>query len=241
MKKGVVSLVWIIAVAAVAAFFISIIFNSNLVLLSSPNTTANISDYNNISIKGLFDSGFTINDIEGESGMINDLIIVNDNDEGRILQVTSIPPGTSTNDYTRLRDIITNVDYDFSTGVNNKTTSARSIGGAEYHVGTDPSNADSAVWTVNMTWGAGSASGSWGTQRTLFPRMKLKNGEWIAFLVNTSVNNETVYSLPGLYTLSDYKAGSRLTFHNHTLAAGMNSTTFGNVVFNTTWEFNVTS
>ena len=63
MKKGVVSLVWIIAVAAVAAFFISIIFNSNLVLLSSPNTTANISDYNNISIKGLFDSGFTINDI----------------------------------------------------------------------------------------------------------------------------------------------------------------------------------
>src|SRR3989344_6807715 len=215
MKKGVVSLVWIIAVAAVAAFFISIIFNSNLVLLSSPNTTANISDYNNISIKGLFDSGFTINDIEGESGMINDLIIVNDNDEGRILQVTSIPPGTSTNDYTRLRDIITNVDYDFSTGVNNKTTSARSIGGAEYHVGTDPSNSNSALWTVKITWGpganSGSAAGHVGSQITMFPRISTGNGTWVAILGSNNITNGTIYSLPSNQSFNNSKTGFNLT------------------------------
>src|SRR3989344_5552385 len=228
------------AVSARAAFTSALGDGKEYTLVYAKDSD-NTADSSLARIDLAYDNNLNISVQEGENIRVNQRMMVNDNDEGRILQVISIGAGTSTNDYTRLRDIITNVDYDFSTGVNNKTTSARSIGGAEYHVGTDPSNADSAVWTVNMTWGAGSAAGSWGTQRTLFPRMKLKNGEWIAFLVNTSVNNETVYSLPGLYTLSDYKAGSRLTFHNHTLAAGMNSTTFGNVVFNTTWEFNVTS
>ncbi len=185
-----------------------------------------------------YDNNLNMSVQEGESVKVSERLIINDNDEGRILQVISIGAGTSTNDYTRLRDIITNVDYDFSTGVNNKTTSARSIGGAEYHVGTNSSTGDSATWFINVTWGAGSAAGSWGTQRTLFPRIKLKNGEWIALLTQTNVSNTTTYSLPGLYTLTDYKAGSLLTYS----ATGGNrtNTSFGNVVYNANWTENTT-
>ncbi len=185
-----------------------------------------------------YDTNLNMSNVEGANVKVNERIVVNDNDEGRILQVLSIGAGTSTNDYARLRDVITGVDYDFSTGLNNKTTAARSIGGASYNLYSNSSNSDSSLWFLNMTWGAGSDTGVLGTQTTLFPRIKLKSGEWISFLTQTNVSNTTTYSLPGLYSLSDYKAGSLLSYD---AAGGRNATTtFGNVLYNVNWSENTT-
>jgi hypothetical protein len=183
-----------------------------------------------------YDNDLNISVQEGSNIKVNQYMVVNDNDEGRILQVISVPSGTSSNDYARLRDVITGVDYDFSTGLTNKTTAARSIGGSEYHLAVANTNADSALWTVNLTWGAGSAAGSEGTETTLFPRIKLANGEWISFLTSTSVNKDDTYQLPGNYLLSTYKTGSTLTWVNSTAAATFtNTTSLGNVDYNVTW------
>jgi len=180
-----------------------------------------------------YDTNLNMTNIEGANARVNQRMMVNDNDEGRILEVISIGAGTSSNDYARLRDVITGVDYDFSTGLSNKTTAAKTIGGASYNLHADPSNADSALWTVNLTWGAGSTTGDYGTQRTLFPRIKLANGEWLSILTQTNVSNATTYSLPGLYLLSDYKSGSLLTYNN---SFGRGNTTFGNVRYSVNWS-----
>ncbi|MBM3233502.1 hypothetical protein FJZ19_00235 [Candidatus Pacearchaeota archaeon] len=175
------------------------------------------------------DANYTIWNIEGANAKVGDWIIANDNDEGRIFQVISIGAGTSTNDYTRLRDVITGTDYDFATGTRNATLSARTIGGAEYNAATDPSNTDSSKWVVNLTWGAVSSTAVTGTQITVFPRIKLKNGEWLSFISPVTLTNGTVYSLPGLYDLTTYKAGQTVLIRNDTEAIGESSTKFGNV------------
>jgi hypothetical protein len=187
-----------------------------------------------------YDNNLNMTNVEGGNAKMQEYIIVNDNDYGMILRVDSIPAGTSSNDQLTLSDAITGEQYKFTVGDLNTTTAVARIRGGEYYVKTNPSNADSALWTVNLTWGAGSAAGNPGTQTTLYPRIKLQNGEWLSFLTQYSVpvtpgttSTSTSYSLPGLYTLSDYKAGSALTLANATAAGNISATTtFGNVVFN---------
>ncbi len=188
-----------------------------------------------------YDNNLNMTNIEGGNAKMQEYLIVNDNDYGVILRVDSIPAGTSTNDQLTFSDAITGEQYKFTVGNLNTTTAVANIRGGEYYVNTNPSNADSALWTVNVTWGAGSAAGNPGTQTTLYPRIKLQNGEWISFLTQATVNNATTYSLPGLYTLSDYKSGSILTGGNATNAYNRNSTSFGNVAFNVTWTTNSTA
>jgi hypothetical protein len=192
-----------------------------------------VSDSTLAKINFANEANESIYTVEGANAQINDYIIVNDNDEGRILQVLSIGSGTSTNDKTVLRDVIDQKDYEFATGVNNATTAARTIGGAEYHAKTNPSNADQALWTVNITWGTGAIAGYEGSVITAFPRVKLMNGEWMAFLTETTVYNTTSYSLPGAYLYSTYKDGSALTYVN--TSSGL-VTSFGNVNYNVTWS-----
>jgi hypothetical protein len=177
------------------------------------------------------DANKTIHVKEGANAVVGDYIVVNDNDEGRIFEVVSIPAGTSANDKVTLRDVITAETFDFSTGLTNKTTTARTIGGAEYNAMVANTNADNALWTINLTWGAGSTTGYEGTQTTLFPRIKLKNGEWLAFLTQSTLNNGTTYSMPGQYLLTDYKTGLAFatTGANHSLNSIAYSMLFGNV------------
>jgi len=183
-----------------------------------------------------YDNDLNISVQENDTVRVNQYLMANDNDEGRILQVVSIGAGTNTNDYTLVRDVITGVDYRFETGVTNKTTSPKSIGGAQYYIHTDPSNADSAIWTAQITWGAGASAADFGTQRTLFPRIKLANGEWIAFLTQTTVANGTTFSLPGQFLLSDYKSGSVLT--PSLLNNSDTVTSYGNIGYNVSWGEN---
>ncbi len=191
-------------------WYYHIIGFSNYTLIGS---SINITNYNSSSIKSLFDSGYKIINTEGQNAMVGDLIVVNDQDEGKMLQVISIGNGTSSNDYTRLRDIITMTDYDFSTGLNNKTTAPRSIGGASYDLFADPSNNNSNLWTVNLTWGAGSTTGDVGSQTTIFPRIRtdVYSPKWVAILTSNSISNKTFYQLPSNRSLSVYKTGYNLT------------------------------
>lgn len=187
-----------------------------------------------------YDNNLNMTNIEGGNAKMQEYLIVNDGDYGMILRVDSIPAGTSTSDKLTLTDVITGEKYEPVVGDLNTTTAAQTWRGGTYNVKTNPSNADSALWTVNVTWGAGSAAGNPGTQITLYPRIKLANGEWLSFLTQASIpvtpgatSTATAYSLPGLYTLSDYKAGSALTLANATAASNITaSTTFGNVVYN---------
>ena len=178
------------------------------------------------------DANSTIWNVEASNAVVGDWIIANDNDEGRIFQVLSIGAGTSANDYTRLRDVITGTDYDFATGTRNATLSARTIGGAEYNAATNPSNADSSKWVVNLTWGAGATTAYPGTQVTALPRIKLKNGEWLSFVTAETLTDGVTYSLPGLYDLTTYKAGQAFT-----TAATHSQLGFPNATSQGSWKF----
>jgi hypothetical protein len=179
-----------------------------------------------------YESTYNISVIENQTTRINEYVVVNDNDEGRVLRVDQIPTGQSTNDYVRLTDIVTGESFDFTTGVNNYTTAARTIGGGEYHAYVVVNSADTALSTVSLTWGASSGPGVPGTQRTLFPRIKLANGQWMAILTEATVENNTVYSVPGEYLLSDYKAGETTAAANGTRT----TLTAGNIVYNISWN-----
>jgi hypothetical protein len=179
-----------------------------------------------------YESGYAIVNREGQPAKINEYIIANDNDEGRIFQVVSLPTGSSTSDYVRLKDVITGANYEFTTGVANATTSAVSIGGAEYQLSVTINLADTALSNVSLYWGAGASATSAGTQTTLFPRVKLANGQWIAFLsAGATVTNGSFYQLPGDYLLSTYKTGYNLT----ATGDGQKAQTVGNVAYNITW------
>lgn len=175
--------------------------------------------------------------MEGENMRVQEYFVVADNDEGRILRIDVVPYGSSSNDYVRLTDVVTGESFDFTTGLNNKTTAARAIGGGEYHVAVSVNSGDHAQSTVNMSWGSGPNPGFPGTQTSLFPRIKLKNGGWLSFLRSTTVYNTTTYAVPGKYLLSDYEAGTAFTYSNGSRAV----TNYGNVNYSVAWGDDVTT
>jgi hypothetical protein len=111
---------------------------------------------------------------------------------------------------------------EFSTGKNNY--SKKFIGGGYYYIlVNDPTQSTAENPKVTVSWGAGATYNNPGTQTTLYPRIKLSKGGWLAIMDEQQLVNSTVYSLPGDELLSDYEAGS-------TFVAGdgmANSTTVG--------------
>ncbi len=164
--------------------------------------------------------------LEGENARESDWIILNQGDAGTILEITDISVNTATSGSVTFEDAITGdsqtITLTNSTGPYTKT-GVNMFGGTGYTV-----NIDGAAGTaVNVTW---SSSGT----RTLFPRIKLANGGWVAFLTETTYTNATNVILPdGLTTLAT--SGSLLTYNGAggeaakgTEANGINWT-FGNV------------
>ena len=164
----------------------------------------------------------TIHVSENDTIDIGDLVVVNDEDEGRILQLMSAGLGTSINDVTKFKDVITNEEFEFVTGQNNYTSTAKSIGSGKYYVNVGNPGGGTSGEDVNamLTYGAGSSYGNVGTQITLFPRVKLKSGEWLTFLTQTAVTNGTTYSMPGIELLSSYKTGLALDNTTGTMSFG---------------------
>jgi len=166
----------------------------------------------------------TIHVLEGENVNKSDLFVINSNDNGRILKLTSVGPGTNANDKTSFQDVITGQNFDVTTGVAN--SSSISIDGETYYVTTSPST------SANITWGAGAAVGGvQGTQTTLFPRIKLKSGAWMSILSATKVVNGTIYQVPGADSLTTYQTGVNFTNINNSGLA----TATGDAQYNITW------
>ena len=136
-------------------------------------------------------NNYTIHVQEGENINVSEKVIINAGDKGRILRLFDIGDPTFITSKTVFIDVISGESFEFSTGIANK--SSRTIDGQTYYVSTS----GSTYGSVNLTWGAGAAPGNPGTQTTLFPRIKLKNGEWMSILTSTVVNNNTKYVLPG--------------------------------------------
>ncbi len=171
-----------------------------------------------------------ISNAEGQNITVNDWVMVNAGDNGRILELTSVGAGTSATDKTVFKDIWTGDEFEFTTGVTNGTSNT--IDAATYYVATTATGGNGR--SANITWGPGATVGSFGTQRTVFPRIKLKNGGWFTILSSFVFNNQTAYSLPGVDSLSGYESGSALS-HNSTANASFN-TLSGKVNYTVNWK-----
>jgi|GEM_PF-547972 len=150
-------------------------------------------------------NNYTIHVLEGANLSVNDYILVNSGDKGRILQLQSITqasPTTANNVKVTFKDAVTSELFSVTTTDSNGSTT-NTIDSESYSVYVEGVTGKG----VNITWGSGSAPGAVGSQRTLFPRIKLANGGWFTILSAFNVTNATTYSVPGLDSLSDYQSG----------------------------------
>jgi hypothetical protein len=133
---------------------------------------------------------------EGEDVLENDWVIVNQGDAGTILEVTDISHDTATSGTVSFEDAITGepnvVTLSNSTiGQGYIKSGVNMYGGTGYKITTN--NAGTAI---NITWSAADT-------KTLFPRIQLANGGWLAFLTQTEVVNGTDVIFPnGLNSLT---------------------------------------
>lgn len=178
----------------------------------------------NIPLKGL------IHTYEGESAQIGDWIILNQGDNGVIVEVTNInqADGTTGAGQVTLQDVITGTSQTLT--LPNSTSGTPSgtfnvFGGSNYLV-----SQNIAGNTTNITW---SASGV----RTLFPRIKLKQGGWLAFLAETNVTVGTQVILPDgrttLTTSGSYmnNSGSNYSLLNQGINWTISSAAANNTLF----------
>ena len=133
--------------------------------------------------------------IEGTQAQENDWIIINQGDAGTILEVTDISHDTSTSGSVTVEDVITGTSQKItvtnqSTGVYQKTD-VNFFGGTGYTVATNTGGT-----RANITW---SAAGT----MALYPRIKLKEGGWMAFLTQANVANGSTWILPNGKTALD--------------------------------------
>ncbi|PIN80569.1 hypothetical protein COV16_00600 [Candidatus Woesearchaeota archaeon CG10_big_fil_rev_8_21_14_0_10_34_8] len=132
--------------------------------------------------------------IEGEAAKEGDWIVVNPGDFGRILEVDTITVNTAASGTVKFVDAITGESQ--TATITNDTNAAYSVttnlfDGQSYTIRTNQ-----AGTTVNLTWSSADVI-------SLFPRIKLKSGGWIAFLEEANVPNGTSAIFPdGLTTLA---------------------------------------
>jgi len=161
--------------------------------------------------------------LEGENAKEGDWIIVNQGDAGTILEVDDISIDTSTAGTVTFTDAITGDSQtitltnssDVTANIYNKS-GVNFFGGTGYLI-----TAAGDETTVNIVWDGTTAT-------TLFPRIKLANGGWMAFLTATNVTSGLTYILPDGATTIDstgaaYTISATATTNNGTFssAAGM--------------------
>ncbi|MDP2926074.1 MAG: hypothetical protein Q8N99_06890 [Nanoarchaeota archaeon] len=153
---------------------------------------------------------------EGEASREGDYIVVNAGDAGAILEVSSISAtSTDATGTVEFLDVLTGdkqiITLTNSTGTFIKT-GVSMFGGTGYTINVNPA----ATPLVNITWNAGGV-------KALFPRIKLKNGGWLALMAPTTVANATSVILPdGLTTL----ALTGTTLHNASQTYTVNGITW---------------
>ncbi len=118
--------------------------------------------------------------LEGENAKTNDYIVLNQGDSGTIVEVTDMSVDNAQTGTVTLQDVISGDSVPLT--LNNVSnvytkTGVNMFGGTGYTV-----KMNGAGTSVNVTWSSA------GTE-TVFPRIKLADGGWMAFLTNTTVVN----------------------------------------------------
>jgi len=153
---------------------------------------------------------------EGEGAKLNDWIVINQGDAGTILEVTDLTVNSATEGKATFQDAITGesqtVTLTNGTGTNGyyQKSGVNFFGGNGYTI-----RMNQAGTTVNVTWNSGATA--------VFPRIKLKNGGWMAFLTSTTVSSSTSIIFPnGMDSLTTTGDGGRPANANSELVAGVN-------------------
>jgi hypothetical protein len=176
----------------------------------------------------------TIHLLEGESVKLNEYVIINAGDYGRILQLTEVPSGLpESTSKIQFEDVVTGKNiFEGGLTVGTPLGASTNIDGQPYTF--NVTNASTATDSaVRIVWGSGAtANNGSGSAITLFPRIKLAKGEWMAILTSKNITMNHTYSLPGVQTLADYEAGLNISDNSAGAAGGKTanaSTKFGNV------------
>jgi len=159
------------------------------------NNTASTAVQPLLAQKQLASNKGYIHVLEGEPAQVGDWIVINAGDSGGILQVDSIDltAGDATGTVT-FSNALTGANIDAIT----LTNSTQAATGAVYSFsktglgllgGTGYTVTGNAT-QVNISWNSGT--------RALFPRIKLKDGGWIALLTQTTLGNATGNAVAGL-------------------------------------------
>lgn len=154
--------------------------------------------------------------LEGENAAVNDWIVLNQGDAGTIVEVSDISIDNAQTGTVTLTDVISGQSFDVtltnSSDVYSKT-GVNMFGGTGYTI-----KADGAGTHVNITW-------SGANTLTVFPRIKLADGGWIAFLQNTTVPNADAVIFPnGKTTLDTTGTAVNATLAPYVYANGLNWT-----------------
>ena len=159
--------------------------------------------------------------MEGSQARENDWIVVNQGDAGTILEITDISHDTATSGSVTVEDVITGtsqkVTVTNTTGGTYSKTDVNFFGGTGYTVTTDAN-----ALRANITW---SSAGT----MSLYPRIKLKEGGWIAFMQSAIVPSGTTWILPNGKTALD-TSGTAYTA-NANSSAMLNSTNDDGIVW----------
>ena len=159
--------------------------------------------------------------LEGENARVGDWVVVNQGDAGTILYVQdAYAKGDGLSGTVILSDAITGesqtltVTNDTTGTMTFRNTNVNAWGGTGYTL-----SASSDFASVNITWG------NLVSARTVFPRIKLANGGWIAFLTQTTLGNNTISILPdGQSTLATTGTNISSTLASAMTAGGINWT-----------------
>lgn len=155
---------------------------------------------------------------EGQNAKEDDWVVINQGDAGTIAEVSEInvDPDQATGTVT-LTDAITGSSYEatLSNTTGGFTKQVSMFGGTGYTIW-----ANRAGTAINITWDGTTAT-------TLFPRVKLRDGGWLAFLTDTTVANGTQVILPeGGSTIDSAGVSAGVSNATGTLVAnGINWTT----------------
>jgi len=205
------------------------VYDNNTATTAAQPLLAHTTQSSTASGKGI------IHVLEGENARLNDWIVVNAGDAGTILEVTDMSVDTGTSGSITLTDAVTGESQKVTLTNNSEVydkTGVNIFGGTGYTI-----RMNNAGTAVNMTWSTA------GTTRTVFPRIKLANGGWMAFLTSSAlVPNATNVILPdGLTTLATSGVQMNTTLAN-TLSNGGIVWGFNNLTSATSQSFtNITS
>ncbi|MBI5148244.1 hypothetical protein HZA33_01040 [Candidatus Pacearchaeota archaeon] len=150
-------------------------------------------------------SNKTIHVVENDTIRLNEYMVVDSGDYGRILQLTDSSTTSSSSDYITFTDAITAENFKVVTGANDRGT--LSIDGQTYYVtNMSATQTTATAGGITLNWGGTAGYSNPGGAISVFPRIKLKSGEWLIFATEsranaTDIDNDTKVYLPGTETL----------------------------------------